>query len=568
MIIRSFSSKRGLHSFFRKGILLLLPIALLSITGCGEKPDVDTPDADADKDVIITKIEFTPSEPRNEHVQTISVKNTGEVYLVKVNKGKKEFAAGVTGKVAGASARNPVVNRSALSEEQSYIEADADEKQRIAYDIKKYREFNEVLNSKGLKSSLSRSAASIPCELIQEKASVGDKKDFYLEGSDKSTAECKYIGEKCNIWFVNNVPSLVTESDFNGKNSSHTFETLGKQFDKFYALEESVCGSHIYSGKSSTEFIDPHDKITIVVADLFSDAGEQQTGGVYGYFRPLDLFNNTAQSNENQIIYIDSYFYKKYPDTVYSTIIHEYNHLLNYCQKVVTYGLNISYWFTEMLAMTVEDMFQDYMKIDFESSPKARLVMYNKGSSLGFANWTNVEEDDDRTLYVYANAYALGALLARNFGGVDFVKEIATNQYVDEEAINAAFRKFNKTYKDKNGNETLFDFEMIICSMYKASFNVGSNPGDDYLSFNKQAGSLEDDLHFSAIDIRKIPYINSYGQQAYSAPAFYYGDVQLPAGGYGHSVHYIGSNIKSYILQTPVSSDFVLYSVEFPAYSE
>ena len=81
-------------------------------------------------------------------------------------------------------------------------------------------------------------------------------------------------------------------------------------------------------------------------------------------------------------------------------------------------------WFTEMLAMTTEDMFQKNLDILDQDSPKNRLPYFGLGYYYGFRSWDDTKIDP---LMMYANTYAFGAFLARNFGGVDLIKNIAQN---------------------------------------------------------------------------------------------------------------------------------------------
>ena len=171
------------------------------------------------------------------------------------------------------------------------------------------------------------------------------------------------------------------------------YTKLGQKFDSCYELETQVLGNPFYSSYSSKYFVPCNEKIIILVSDLFGDASVSQSGGTVGYFYQGDVINQTyldkaspdAHSNKCEMFYIDALFLTQQPKTVYSTLVHEFNHMINYIIKTVNYasshesqGLRTcDTWFTEMLSMTTEDMFQQYLGIEDKYSPKARLPYFN-----------------------------------------------------------------------------------------------------------------------------------------------------------------------------------------------
>ena len=145
------------------------------------------------------------------------------------------------------------------------------------------------------------------------------------------------------------------------------------------------------------------------------------------------MADSVSRSNECEMFYIDSYFLDRYPEFVYSTLAHEFQHMLHFVHKTMINGVSSTTWFNEMLSMICEDLLSgsDYLNTSDEYSPKSRLTYFNAGYALlGLTEWSS-----DYTAYSYANAYAFGAWLTRNYGGAELVKSMASNEYVDLECI-------------------------------------------------------------------------------------------------------------------------------------
>jgi len=375
-----------------------------------------------------------------------------DVLFIQVNNENKEFSNKEVGYIAAKS---------------NTREAEVDEEISVAlpetiaspnYD--KYHAKVQGLNvsaDKYLYNNGARENEPIKTKVRDVKREIGKSYDYYyvIDENDKQvftkkTAVCKANGQYCNVLFIKDT-SLVAESDID-------FAKIAENFDAIYEKETSIVGTNRYETKVYSNLIDPMAKIDVIVADIMEAATKDQEGGVFGYFHSNDFLINgdyeywendekqtytISCSNEAQAIYVDSYFLKTKTNQVYSTLVHEFNHLLNYCQKTCYYGLNyMSSWYTEMLSMVTEDLFQHYLKIEDIDSPKARMSLFNCSAYYGFENW----QDGDDVYRSYANAFAFGAYLVRNFGGVPLLKEIATNKYIDKDSITEALHKLNYNY--------------------------------------------------------------------------------------------------------------------------
>lgn len=417
--------------------------------------------------------------------------------------------------------------------------------------------------------------------------------------SEEITGKCKYVGKHCYI-FADTRNNELSEKGINLSNTD--YYDLGVKFDSCYELETKINGNPFYTDYNTTCFVPCNEKIIILVSDLFGDAVENQQNGTVGYFYQGDVYNTTyfkntygssLNTNECEMFYIDAAFLYNNQDTVYSTLVHEFNHMINYVIKTVNYKTKTNAWqipetwYTEMLSMTTEDMFQSYLKIKDENSPKGRLPNFNFNYNYGFKRWDYSEsnwDDNQKQLYnsiMYANTYAFGAYLVRNFGGIELLKEMAQNDYVDETSITMALRKCNPNYtyeyKDDVGKKITkkIDFYHVLSTFHKCLFNTSvptakqeSLTGENkYITLNRGVDmNRTDGLEFTPINLINIPYKYYKDKVWYSdlsSPKIDYQKEQaVDLGSYGFSVHYIGYNIDEFTLYASTNKELEYYLVQ------
>ena len=509
---------------------------------------------------------------------TVTVKSDPNVitYLVKLNMSEKTLKANQTGYARFADITEANKNN---------------DTERFVRNLN--RQINECVKA-DVASSANRSAAgdrAIVSEYLPLNYKKGNTETFYsytktektLLGQEKNISEevssvCKYVGTHCYV-FADTKNSKLASKGISLSDSD--YEKLGQKFDSCYEREIAINGNPFYEEYNSTYFIPCNDKIVILVSDLFGDASDDQDGGVVGYFYQGDMYNqayldkNNASfgeihSNQREMFYIDALFLTKKPDTVYSTLLHEFNHMINYVLKTVNYMKKTNAknfqvcdtWFTEMLSMTTEDMFQGVLGIDDEDSPKGRLPYFNYYYNYGFKLW----DDSSIPSYInYANTYAFGAYLVRNFGGIALLKQMCQNEYVNENAINEAL---NVLYPN-----TQIDFEYALRQFCLCLFNTGEptaeqllKTGDEqYFSFNRASDiNRSDGLTFTAIDIMNIKCNvqnedGSISTQTIS-PVFYEKGKAVDLGPTGFSVHYVG-RVSSFELYANKNEELEYYSV-------
>ena len=395
----------------------------------------------------------------------------------------------------------------------------------------------------------------------------GDKASFYI--SVKSNLESKDFcadfvlkesGEHCNVWCVEK------DSDYMMKNplSSYVFTQVREKFDEIYPVQIQIFGDNKFSDSKWSNLLQNYNgKVNILIYDIANDACESQTGGVYGFFHSLDFHTDSNYSNETECINVDSFFFNKDPEGSFQTLFHEFQHLENFVNKVVlsSNDRSVSTWYNEMLSMLSEDIFTDLLGIELENAPANRLNFFNAYYPLGFYQWRSGSDYcPSGDVYIsYANSYAFGAYLLRNFGGIELIKEICQNDFVDEESITKALESLDY---DFTFSDVLLNFYQILFE--NQSYSLNKEFSDD--SFGCK-------LNIKAIDLKKFPATEKIPYFVYN-DATLYSSKKFPVSAYSFSVYknpygysvndvqknenldykVISSNSSSYLIKTNVTT--------------
>lgn len=261
-----------------------------------------------------------------------------------------------------------------------------------------------------------------------------------IESSYKSiTATLRGSGPHAQVWVASGEPIAAS-----------TAASIAATFDKIYPVETAIFGYEYGGDPADTANAGGMDKetpVNILIYDIDYDGAAVATnGGIVGFFYSKDEYakKDVGISNESELFYIDSWFTANYPGVVYSTLVHEFQHMIGYNEKTIRNGKSLTSWYTEMLSQVAEDM----MSTDLESWLGAsydvvsdgptvyRMQYFNNGAynTSGVTDWLPGSDVYDS----YASSYAFGAYLARNYGGATLIKEIASNASVAEASVSAA----------------------------------------------------------------------------------------------------------------------------------
>jgi len=533
-------------------VLLVIP-AVISLSSCelimSLLKNSDKDSRNLDSVVSSTSYELNSSNVSDgHHTIEVDVKSNSKVYVVQVNEGVSDLSKSEiksTLKSESSIYSEEYTNISRLIENEDLIEGP------VALPVPdKIRNYKFIKTPE--KDSDSKKIRFSSADLFEK----GDTYEFYLPSEKNCDPEdyipkeaiCKYISNYAYVFYINDINWL--EDDNYGENffSDDDFKKIGQTFDSLYKAETNLMGSADISSKYSN-VISSFGKIIILVSDIFGDSTQKQNSGVFGFFYAGDFDLDNDVSNGCQMIYMDSVLLKNYPDTAYTTLAHEFCHLLNFTNKEINADLSEeAEWFTEMLAMQAEDLMYETVLKDLGISKntvvKNRIPYYLSKPNLGFTSWNNAN-----TYYNYGNTFAYGAFLARNYGGAQLINEIATNAYLDDEAITKALKAkgYSVTFKD-----TVKEFAVSSVNQKLSS------KAKDVKTLSKRTESTLGSYKYIAdkIDFESIKSTNS-GEGIYILD----NKTTCDIGAKGFSVQYAGEGIKEFDVTIPSVSGLKMYVV-------
>ncbi|HAO30432.1 MAG TPA: hypothetical protein DCQ43_03685 [Treponema sp.] len=301
---------------------------------------------------------------------------------------------------------------------------------------------------------------------------------------------------------------------------------------------------------------DTKDYVNIVIYDIGADYNNKvQQCNVAGYFFSKDYLSEGNYngvdtyasklaniSNHGKYFYIDAPFCNyvskdnytgnnnKVSETIISTLFHEFQHMINFGQKVG----DAPSWYNEMLSMLAEDMMRQQLGLN-ESVRKERLPAFNKYYWMSGA--TEYLEGEN-TVISYSTAYAFGAWLARTYGGVELVSKISRNQSVGLESIRDAIRE--QTGQTLTADELLKQY--IQACVFRTGF--ASTTGHQLPTFYKDGTTSIGSCSLTKINLfgeayKYNPYTNS--SVSYYGPLLFTSTQKLAVRPTGFVLHSIGT---------------------------
>jgi hypothetical protein len=248
------------------------------------------------------------------------------------------------------------------------------------------------------------------------------------------------VSNHANIWILDDYYDNNSSDSADNKLAAAQAMAIALKFDAIYQYTTPVFGSEFGSDPNSPQYggVDGDPRIQILIYDI---DGNGKSGGTIGYFWSKDHYTDdylasqgsAYKSNNSEMFYIDSYWADAYTDTIYSTLIHEFVHMINFNEKYIGYNKSYATWYTEMLAMLGEDIIGPLIGITPDNSghPIKMRIPY----ALGLYTCDPFYWSGSRS---YGVTYGFGAYLARNYGGAALVMEIARNDKTNIDSISAA----------------------------------------------------------------------------------------------------------------------------------
>ena len=236
-------------------------------------------------------------------------------------------------------------------------------------------------------------------------AKLGQIDRFFIHIPATSiNAVCVAVGVHCYIFVEDSVQDMLTDAE--AAAVVDTFDT------EIYSKVHHWIGTEFQPG------LDRDNKITI----LFHDVGMNASGKDYGgYFSPTDQNPTLPTSNRRDMLYMDIFQFKERTrHTFYSSLTHEFAHLVNWYQNG---GTTDQRWLEEGLASftewgiygTVHTLFVD----GFLAKPSMSLTTANTFESY------------------YGGAFIFLLYLYENYGGLNFIRQLAAEDTLGLPAIDA-----------------------------------------------------------------------------------------------------------------------------------
>lgn len=417
-----------------------------------------------------------------------------------------------------------------------------------------------------IEESSSRSATSsitkvTPASYTQSDVGSATRSIYIDQDSDISTfkaetATLRALGEYCYVWVVSD--NWTSSSASGEKINSEIAEKIASNFDSMYLKICNVFGeesNYLSSNTSLTsqiamsDYSETGEIVNIVIYDIGKDySNNTNSGSVVGYFYAKDYFylSNPSSvykySNKGKYFYVDAYFAVAYTSTVYSTLAHEFQHMIDFGVKSMENKLSSSTSWNEMKSMLCEDiMYETLCELDSDfsedDSPVSRLPLFNRHY---YDVGLEYKESSPEVYYSYSNNYAFGAWLVRNNGGISLLHEIATNAYTDEKSL---LNALSTTGASSTTMEDLLKNYTIACVLSKENSGFATSLTDSLLTLNGYSYSL------NAIDLWNLASAlpetyseckSSTSYYKFDGPALYGYNSQVTLRPYGITLQKVG----------------------------
>ncbi len=250
-------------------------------------------------------------------------------------------------------------------------------------------------------------------------ALLGQIDRFFIHIPETSiTATCIAIGQHCYIYVENSLRAMITDAEA---------AAIAKTFDtRIYPSVRHWMGAETQPG------LDRDNRITILMHDVGMNASGRDYGG---YFAPVDLQPTLPNSNRRDILFMDIFqFRERARQTFYSSLAHEFAHLVNWYQNGGTVDQR---WLEEGIASFVEWGVYGTVHTLFVDN-----YLKNPNVSLTTANTLDV---------YYGAAFMLILYLYENYGGVQFIRALAAEDMLGQHAIDITLgenRRFTDVFLD------------------------------------------------------------------------------------------------------------------------
>ena len=171
-----------------------------------------------------------------------------------------------------------------------------------------------------------------------------NRNDFYVMRINGSQ-----YAEKIKIFKVEETANLIIYAESGYSINYNYVIYVAKKFEDNYSKMINIYGNH-------TD-VDKNGKIII----LFQKINANISGNsiVMGYFLPNDLIY--GDFNNAEILYMDINLLNASPHLIAGTVLHEFQHLINFNVNYIQKGKDMSLWLNESLSESTSILFDSYM---------------------------------------------------------------------------------------------------------------------------------------------------------------------------------------------------------------
>ena len=206
--------------------------------------------------------------------------------------------------------------------------------------------------------------------------------------------------------------------DYKGEQnvSLYALNKLAQEFDYYYTSMTNIYGTH--------SDIDGNGKIIILLMDINVNKGAGSQ--VLGYFNPMDMHGY----NEGEILYMDISNANNKTDNAIGTIIHEFQHLINYSYVMSGARNEMDSWLNEALSESTSILFN-------KATAESRISEFNKINYYCFYTWdipTNISNNGKPNTHVnYPSASVfMNWLYQKNNSNETIFKTIASSKVLGD----------------------------------------------------------------------------------------------------------------------------------------
>jgi hypothetical protein len=277
---------------------------------------------------------------------------------------------------------------------------------------------------------------------------TGDTRTFWVERIIDTSiwvqkqATLRAAGTYGNVWVMDDCYNNSSVISTDKKITSAQAQELSDKFDLIYPAETNLLGYEYGGGPQGDGGRDGDPTVEILVYNIGSGLSAS-SASVVGFFWAKDFYPQNQlppsyKTNLAEIFYLAVNWVDAKPDIVYSTLVHEFQHMINFNRKYVQNSQSSPTWYDEMLSLMAEDVIGPLAGIS--STENGHPIQERIPIFLSYYDASGITEwqSDSDVLKSYANTYAFGAYLMRNWGGAELLKNILANGSAGTTSITTA----------------------------------------------------------------------------------------------------------------------------------